>query len=51
MRGLLEHGLRPRLIVWEADKNPSDVIAMERLLTNCGMREAFRTKANRGWRR
>ena len=49
MRGLLEHGVRPQLVVWEADKDPSDVAAMEVLLTGCGLREVFRTHVNRGW--
>ena len=51
IRGLLERGIRPRLLVWEADKKPPEVIAVERLLTDCGMHEVFRTQANRGWGR
>ncbi len=51
VRGLLELGLQPRLVVWEADKDPSDVIAMESILTQYGLHEVFRTQANRGWGR
>ncbi len=51
IRGFLERGIWPRLVVWEADKKPSEVIAMECLLTDCGMHEVFRTQANRGWGR
>ncbi len=51
LRELLRAGVRPRLVVWEADKQPSDTLAVEKLLAEYGLREIFRTSVNRGWGR